>query len=824
MQERLSLEYIEGQQIYEYAETGKIKFSKEVDEIFGVSKGQHSNQIEMSQITPLPSQSMNRHFKNKNDQNTNGFHDHLGQHSFNPMHHEISNGQNSQKSQHSQSNGNSKRVNEHNGNGRSHDFGAMFSFTSNEREQNASPNGQHPVNPQKPTKAPPIGMMQASSSSSSSYSDEDDISKLSSLQYKIDQRIVAEEAELEEEEEDYDIDSSSIESADPYQPTETPAIDLNSSIKYSLSTTFIGTPRDNAPHHIKTHSQHSNRDSNRESNRTPTNPKSAFERNFDEMKELQEDDDLQDSNTTKFHRERNQREVPSRIRVQEMDVDQFVDLICEYVDDLEVDMFDRVTLRSTMHQCAYSGTHFVQTLNAPNHGITFTKSIQRSNIRLGVAMELYKRIKRRVEEDEQSLKIETEQTQQSGTFEQSVSTFHDEKFSVISLIATCKFVAQKAGSAITDIYHTVDLFDNVKYDEKRSFEEIDRHWIDNRKKLAMAHQASERGMKSMKRKKKRKRTTGSDTASLASSDGGNGNAPSSPFKQKLPAYIKETELFRMKPSVAAMSLSNAIISDSIKAHFPELNGIKYPKEARKLDRTVNLPQWIDIDGAKRRKLRDENGNDIERELRRREPLKLESFRNLEEENLVVWVQPMEGIQAMTKRDRESQRSVTVLIGISDVDTKRPIAGIIHRPFTKETVIGIPSLGVWPFDFRVINMKTKSKSKRVVINRYNHGDVVKKYLKKVKYDQLALEGGLGNNVLLLMENEADAVLHPDHERTHKWDTCAIEAVILALGGDFTQTNGKQYEYRGVTNRLKKGFIATLHGTKYHHQYQYDLYFA
>merc|ERR1719203_1175081 len=180
-----------------------------------------------------------------------------------------------------------------------------------------------------------------------------------------------------------------------------------------------------------------------------------------------------------------------------------------------------------------------------------------------------------------------------------------------------------------------------------------------------------------------------------------------------------------------MSLSNAIITDSVMAHFPELNGVKFPMETRKLDRDVALPQWVDVDGAKRRKLNDENGSDIERELRRRDPLKLESLCNLEEENLIIWVQPMEGIGAMSKSDRETQRSVTIMIGISDVDSKRPIAGIIHRPFTKETVIGIPSLGVWPFGVEVTSIGAKAKAKRIVINKYSHGDVVKKYLKKIK---------------------------------------------------------------------------------------------
>ena len=261
--------------------------------------------------------------------------------------------------------------------------------------------------------------------------------------------------------------------------------------------------------------------------------------------------------------------------------------------------------------------------------------------------------------------------------------------------------------------------------------------------------------------------------------------------------------------------------------YIQVKSLQYPSEVKELKKGIISPRWVEISKCRRSKLKSDYGEDIERELTKKLPGKWKHFNNRDEEDLIVWIEALEGIESMSKKDRETQRCVTILIGIADRNTKRPIAGIIHRPFSGETAIGIPEMGLWPYKFTVSNvLRSKMQSKRLVICKYSHSETTKSYIKTncPKYDQLILEGGCGNNVLLLMENESDAFLHPDPENMHKWHTCAIEAIILALGGDFTQTDGKQYEYVDSTTRLKRGFIATLYGTKYHQQFQYRLYFG
>jgi len=344
---------------------------------------------------------------------------------------------------------------------------------------------------------------------------------------------------------------------------------------------------------------------------------------------------------------------------------------------------------------------------------------------------------------------------------------------------------------------------------------------------AAGKHASKRGK--LKKKKSKNKSKDYDSSSIASSEI---EGASSPFKQKLPAYIKDSNLFNLNPRDAAKRLSRAIITASLNAHFPELNCIKFEESDDYQQRNMRfddiLPSFINIDQCKRNKLKTENGNDIARELRLKMFDQFEEFNNLEEDDLIIWMDAMEGAQAMDKGDADSLRSVTILIGIADANTNRPIAGIIHNAFSGETVVGLPMMRqVLPYNFTVHKvLHSLHHSKRIVINKYGHNDTVKAYLKQLrfKYDSLSFEGGMGNNLLLLMQNEADAFLHPDADDLRKWHTCAIEAITLALEGNFCQTDGKSYKYNAETNKCKRGFVATLYGKEYHEQYQYKQYFG
>jgi 3'-phosphoadenosine 5'-phosphosulfate (PAPS) 3'-phosphatase len=70
----------------------------------------------------------------------------------------------------------------------------------------------------------------------------------------------------------------------------------------------------------------------------------------------------------------------------------------------------------------------------------------------------------------------------------------------------------------------------------------------------------------------------------------------------------------------------------------------------------------------------------------------------------------------------------------------------------------------------------------------------KQLKIIKYLQLKIlrAGGAGFKILKLIKNEVDSVLFIDM-KTSKWDSCAGEAIIKAMGGQSIKPNLSEISY-------------------------------
>ncbi len=73
--------------------------------------------------------------------------------------------------------------------------------------------------------------------------------------------------------------------------------------------------------------------------------------------------------------------------------------------------------------------------------------------------------------------------------------------------------------------------------------------------------------------------------------------------------------------------------------------------------------------------------------------------------------------------------------------------------------------------------------------------------------------------MVIEGAADAYVFPSLG-TKKWDTCAPEAVLRALGGMLTKPDGTVYDYANDAKSEwmnKEGFIATCFDEEYHQSF-------
>lgn len=183
----------------------------------------------------------------------------------------------------------------------------------------------------------------------------------------------------------------------------------------------------------------------------------------------------------------------------------------------------------------------------------------------------------------------------------------------------------------------------------------------------------------------------------------------------------------------------------------------------------------------------------------------EQLTNVTEEELVVWVDPLDGTSEYTQGFLER---VTVLIGISLNDSA--VGGIIHQPYYDRgsgklgrTIWGVKGLGTGgyipklPPDEKFILTTTRSHSNALVQSA----------LDSLKPDEILRVGGAGYKVLQLLEGKAHAYVFAS-AGCKKWDTCAPEAVLEAEGGVLTDMLGRHYKYGANVEHLNKaGVLAT-----------------
>ncbi|XP_041969468.1 3'(2'),5'-bisphosphate nucleotidase 1 isoform X2 [Aricia agestis] len=169
-----------------------------------------------------------------------------------------------------------------------------------------------------------------------------------------------------------------------------------------------------------------------------------------------------------------------------------------------------------------------------------------------------------------------------------------------------------------------------------------------------------------------------------------------------------------------------------------------------------------------------------------------SLKSVKEEDIVVWVDPLDGTSEYTQGFLEH---VTVLIGISV--NEQPVAGVIHQPYYRSLVAGEKILGrtIWGLQEVGVGGFTPAPppdSLVITTTRSHSNPVVEKALQVMNASQILRVGGAGYKVLQLLEGAASVYVFAS-AGCKKWDTCAPEAVLRAAGGRLTDILGNCYKY-------------------------------
>jgi len=186
-----------------------------------------------------------------------------------------------------------------------------------------------------------------------------------------------------------------------------------------------------------------------------------------------------------------------------------------------------------------------------------------------------------------------------------------------------------------------------------------------------------------------------------------------------------------------------------------------------------------------------------------EHVKLANF-----EDLTIWIDPLDGTKEFTEGFLDH---VTILVGIAI--GKKAIGGVIHQPFwnyqgkTKElgrTFYGIVGAGIGGD----LNPVPAPENERIVTSSRSHSTgLVNEVIQSCNPTKVVQVGGAGHKVILLMEGQAHCYVFCS-PGCKKWDTCAPEAILHAMGGKLTDIKGNFYEYHKEVGHVDEwGILAT-----------------
>ena len=204
-----------------------------------------------------------------------------------------------------------------------------------------------------------------------------------------------------------------------------------------------------------------------------------------------------------------------------------------------------------------------------------------------------------------------------------------------------------------------------------------------------------------------------------------------------------------------------------------------------------------------------------------ESLFSEEARELQAEEVTVWVDPLDGTINFTKGD---YMGCTVLVGVAVKG--RPVYGVIHHIFHPEqpTYWGGTGLGLFNYSASGVQPFTVAPppaSFILVSTKYHDSASMTAFLQSIGADQIVRAGGTGAKALKVLLGEVSVYAYPTTRGTNssKWDICAPQALIAALpNGAVTDFKGALYDFSSDAAPLNTGGIILSRSPAYHQQVQ------
>lgn len=178
---------------------------------------------------------------------------------------------------------------------------------------------------------------------------------------------------------------------------------------------------------------------------------------------------------------------------------------------------------------------------------------------------------------------------------------------------------------------------------------------------------------------------------------------------------------------------------------------------------------------------------------------------VEIDRVTVWLDPLDATQEYTEG---LTQYVTVMAGIA-IDGIA-IGGIIHKPFTNETLWSFGDRKNHALSYLIIMDQVRNEEEehlKFIVSRSHAGNVksqVEKYVKPIP--TVTAAGGSGYKIWEIVKGDYDVYVHSSQIK--KWDLCAGEAILKTADGQLTDLTGAKIDYKSQFDyKVETGVIAS-----------------
>jgi 3'(2'), 5'-bisphosphate nucleotidase len=176
-----------------------------------------------------------------------------------------------------------------------------------------------------------------------------------------------------------------------------------------------------------------------------------------------------------------------------------------------------------------------------------------------------------------------------------------------------------------------------------------------------------------------------------------------------------------------------------------------------------------------------------------------------ESDRVFFVDPLDGTREFVAKNGE----FVVMIGL--LEGERPTHGVLHAPATGTAWAGAvgegafrkETSGTWKALPALVERPLDQA--RVLVSKSRKSPLCREAVSLLAPREVLRVGSAGLKGAAVADGRADIYLAPEFAGS-RWDSCAPEAIIRALGGNFTDVGGEPLDYRAAGVENDRGAVA------------------